>query len=57
MDVQLILVLALFGIALVYLIRTVYLNIKPSKKGGACKTCSACSDFAEPVKKKANVIS
>ena len=52
MDVQLILVLALFGIAVLYLIRTVYLNIKPTKKGGACKTCSACSDIAEPIKKR-----
>jgi hypothetical protein len=57
MDVQLILVLALFGIAFLYLMRTVYLNIKPSKKGGACKTCSACSDIAEPLKKKADIIS
>jgi len=46
MDFQLILVLALFGIAVLYLIRMVYLNIKPGKKGGACKTCSACSDFS-----------
>lgn len=55
MDVQLILVFALFGIAVLYLIRTVYLNIKPTKKGGACKTCSACSDIAEPIKKKADI--
>jgi|GEM_PF-3045298 len=56
MDVQLILVLALFGIAVLYLIRTVYLNVKPTKKGGACKTCSACSDI-EPLKKKADITS
>jgi len=46
MDTQLILVFALFGIAVLYLIRMVYLNVKPGKKGGACKTCSACSDFS-----------
>ncbi|TCK83223.1 hypothetical protein C8N28_1813 [Albibacterium bauzanense] len=56
MDVQLILVFVLFGIALLYLGRTVYLNVKP-KKGGACKTCSACSDIAEPLKKKADITS
>jgi len=46
MDFQLILVLALFGIAVLYLIRMIYLNVKPGKKGGACKSCSACSDIS-----------
>lgn len=47
MDIQLILVIALFGAAVLYLIRMIYLNVKPGKKGGSCKACNACSDFSQ----------
>ena len=54
MDFQLILVFALFGVAVIFLLKTVFRSIKPGKKDGACKSCSACSDFSaveNPVKK------
>lgn len=54
MDFQLILVFALFGAAVFFLLKTVFRSIKPGKKDSGCTSCSACSDFTaaeNPVKR------
>ncbi|WP_118193410.1 FeoB-associated Cys-rich membrane protein [Albibacterium indicum] len=46
MDIQLILVIAIFAGALFYLARMIYFSIKPGKKKGACKSCCGCDTLS-----------
>lgn len=47
MDIQLILVIAIFTGALFYLGRMLYFSIKPGKKSGACKSCCGCDSITD----------